>query len=189
MWVVKPEECTRCHAKRNENTVIPIVTCEHKSAQKVNGKDATCTEDGLKAYWHCEDCGKNFADNTCQLEITGDLNAWRKIDALGHDYKAVVTPPTATKKGYTTHICERCHDTYVDSYTDPTGQKEPKKGDINGDGKVNAMDCLLLKGYILKTLKNATAEQIERMDLNGDKTINAVDYALLRAAVLGTKPL
>ena len=63
------------------------------------------------------------------------------------------------------------------------------KGDINGDGKVNAMDCLLLKGYILKTFKNATAEQIERMNVSGDKTINAVDYALLRAAVLGTKVL
>ena len=68
-------------------------------------------------------------------------------------------------------------------------EKEPLAipGDINGDGNVNAMDCLLLKGYILKTFKNADAEQIARMNLNGDKTVNAVDYALLRAAVLGTK--
>ena len=51
------------------------------------------------------------------------------------------------------------------------------------------MDCLLMRGYILKTFKNATAEQIERMNVNGDKTVNAVDYVLLRAAVLGTKTL
>lgn len=68
-------------------------------------------------------------------------------------------------------------------------EKEPLvvSGDINGDGNINAMDCLLLKGYILKTFKNADADQIGRMNLNGDNAINAVDYALLRAAVLGTK--
>ncbi|MBR6917287.1 MAG: hypothetical protein IKN38_03800 [Clostridia bacterium] len=35
-----------------------------------------------------------------------------------HSYSDVVTPPTFTEQGYTTHICE-CGDSYVDSYTDP----------------------------------------------------------------------
>ena len=34
-----------------------------------------------------------------------------------HNYKAVVTPPTCTQKGYTTHTCS-CKDSYVDSDTD-----------------------------------------------------------------------
>lgn len=62
---------------------------------------------------------------------------------------------------------------------------DPSFGDINGDTVVNAMDCLILKGYILKTLKNATDEQIARMDLNGAGGINAMDYAILRSIVLG----
>jgi hypothetical protein len=31
----------------------------------------------------------------------------------------VVTDPTCTEKGYTTHTCSRCNDTYIDSEVDP----------------------------------------------------------------------
>ena len=37
-----------------------------------------------------------------------------------HDYKAVVTAPTCTEQGYTTHTCE-CGASYVDAYTDALG--------------------------------------------------------------------
>ena len=37
-----------------------------------------------------------------------------------HSYKAVVTAPTCTAKGYTTHTCA-CGDSYVDTYTDALG--------------------------------------------------------------------
>ena len=37
-----------------------------------------------------------------------------------HSYKAVVTAPTCTEKGYTTHTCS-CGDSYVDTYTDALG--------------------------------------------------------------------
>ena len=37
-----------------------------------------------------------------------------------HSYTAVVTPPTCTEKGYTTHTCS-CGDSYVDTYTDALG--------------------------------------------------------------------
>ena len=37
-----------------------------------------------------------------------------------HDYKDVVTPPTCTEKGYTTHTCS-CGDSYVDTYTNSLG--------------------------------------------------------------------
>ena len=37
-----------------------------------------------------------------------------------HSYTAVVTPPTCTEKGYTTHTCA-CGDSYVDTYTDALG--------------------------------------------------------------------
>ena len=37
-----------------------------------------------------------------------------------HSYTAVVTPPTCTEKGYTTHTCA-CGHSYVDTYTDALG--------------------------------------------------------------------
>ena len=37
-----------------------------------------------------------------------------------HSYDAVVTAPTCTEKGYTTHTCS-CGDSYVDTYTDALG--------------------------------------------------------------------
>ena len=39
-----------------------------------------------------------------------------------HDYEAAQTfAATCTEQGYTTHTCEICGDSYVDSYTEPTG--------------------------------------------------------------------
>ncbi len=48
-------------AVEQAETVIPA---SHKLT-KVDAKDATCTEDGNKAYWTCEHCGKYFlSDDT-----------------------------------------------------------------------------------------------------------------------------
>ena len=70
--------------------------------------------------------------------FTGTESAWNSIaigianDALEnanihynyvshtHSYKAIVTAPTCTAKGYTTHTCS-CGDSYVDTYTDALG--------------------------------------------------------------------
>ena len=42
------------------------------------------------------------------------------VEAHEHSYTAVVTPPTCTEKGYTTHTCA-CGDSYVDTYVDALG--------------------------------------------------------------------
>ena len=42
------------------------------------------------------------------------------VEAHEHSYTAVVTPPTCTDKGYTTHTCS-CGHSYVDTYTDALG--------------------------------------------------------------------
>ncbi|MBQ3216020.1 MAG: metallophosphoesterase, partial [Oscillospiraceae bacterium] len=38
-----------------------------------------------------------------------------------HNYVAVVTEPTCTAQGYTTHTCSACGDSYVDTYVEPLG--------------------------------------------------------------------
>ena len=44
------------------------------------------------------------------------------ITKLGHKYESVVTAPTCAEKGYTTHTCSVCGDSYVDTYVDATGK-------------------------------------------------------------------
>ena len=69
--------------------------------------EPTCTEAGLTEGEHC---------TRCDYKVTQD-----KIEALGHNYTSVVTKPTCLEKGYTTHTCERCNDSYVDNYVDALG--------------------------------------------------------------------
>ena len=45
---------------------------------------------------------------------------FRCVEAHEHSYTAVVTAPTCTAKGYTTHTCA-CGDSYVDTYVDALG--------------------------------------------------------------------
>ena len=64
--------------------------------------EPTCTETGLTEGSHC---------SVCQAVIV----AQNVVPALDHDYVAVVTAPTCTTDGYTTHTCSRCNDSYTDS--------------------------------------------------------------------------
>ena len=56
-----------------------------------------------------------------------------EITVDGHVYVSVVTKPTCTEQGYTTHTCEICGDSYVDSYIDANGHTFPAewKSDAN----------------------------------------------------------
>ncbi|MBR2296294.1 MAG: leucine-rich repeat protein, partial [Clostridia bacterium] len=58
-----------------------------------------------------------------------------------HTYTAVITEPTCLTAGYTTHTCI-CGESYVDTYTDPTGHKYTPM--------VTEPTCLL-KGYTTYT--------------------------------------
>jgi len=91
-------DCVNCDHYETRNT-------EALGHDKVkhNAKAATCTEKGWKAYETCSRC---------------DYTTYVEIPAIGHNYSSVVTPPTTTSEGYTTHTCDRCGDSYVDSYVD-----------------------------------------------------------------------
>ncbi len=68
----------------------------------------TCVETGLTEGSHCETCG----------EV---LVAQQILDAIGHQYSSVVTEPTCTESGYTTHSCGNCGATYTDNHVDALG--------------------------------------------------------------------
>jgi hypothetical protein len=83
-----------------------VAATGHKFGAWTVTTDPTCTEKGEERR-DCEDC---------------DHFETREVEAIGHDYEAVVTNPTCTEKGYTTHTCH-CGDSYVDSYVEATGHK------------------------------------------------------------------
>ena len=59
------------------------------------------------------------------------------------------------------------------------------KGEVNGDGKVDAFDYMLLKGIYLKT-KQATELMLKAGDVSGNKIIDPVDYLRVKSHVLKT---
>lgn len=63
------------------------------------------------------------------------------------------------------------------------------KGDLNMDGVINSIDCVLLKRiilgfYINSTPDNKTLDIYNNADTNNDGLINSIDYALLKRHVL-----
>ncbi len=53
-------------------------------------------------------------------------------------------------------------------------------GDVNGDGIVDAFDCLIVKGIYFETYE-ATEDELARADINGDGEIDMFDYLEVKA--------
>ena len=66
-----------------------------------------CENTGLTEGSHCGLCGAVLVEQTV-------------VPANGHSYESVITPPTCTEEGFTTHTCH-CGDTYTDDIVAATG--------------------------------------------------------------------
>ncbi|WP_448915237.1 leucine-rich repeat protein, partial [Eubacterium ramulus] len=127
----KVRKCSRCAYSETEE----IEATGHDYEAVVT--DPTCTEKGYTTYT-CKVCGDSYVSE--EVEALGhDLGEWtvskeascieagekvrkcsrcdysetEEIEAIGHDYEAVMTAPTCTEAGYTTYTCKVCGDTYV----------------------------------------------------------------------------
>ena len=102
------------------------IAAKGHTAVKVDGKAATCKEEGFKDYYNCSVCGKNFTDETCATEIA-DLDAWKagdgKIAAKGH---VAATEWNSDENGHW-HNCETCGE--------KMNETAGVHADENGDGK------------------------------------------------------
>lgn len=61
--------------------------------------DPTCTEQGYTLHTCNQNAEKSYKDNY--------------TDALGHDYKGVITPATCKDAGKVENVCQRCNDTQL----------------------------------------------------------------------------
>ena len=57
-------------------------------------------------------------------------------------------------------------------------------GDVNGDGKVNTMDYILIRKHILKN-PSLTGNELKKADVNSDGKVNSADYIIVRKTILG----
>lgn len=83
--------------------------------------DATCTEDGTVAYWHCETCNKNFDAVTGGNELASIVDSTKL--ALGHDLKDVgskIANCATGVAGNEAHKkCNRCNSLFDTDGTTP----------------------------------------------------------------------
>lgn len=113
-------------SKVTGDVVYTAVWREHVHTEVIDKAVApTCTETGLTEGKHCSVCN----------EVLVPQNV---VDALGHDYDAVVTTPDCVNGGYTTYTCTVCGDEYV-------ADKVASKGHIAGEAVVEnyiTADCV-----------------------------------------------
>lgn len=111
--------------KSGESSPTITVNFVDHNYKSVAAKDATCTEDGNKAYRKCSRCGKMLAGTSGTTETTADA---MKLTALGHDMKKTdASVASCTETGNNEYYtCDRCHKVYKDAEgaTETTVEKE-----------------------------------------------------------------
>ena len=102
---LKHEECTVCHAVRNENTIMNRLEHKH-NIEKFETVQATCTESGIPGHWYCTICNAAFTDKEGKYSIA-EVGT---TSPLGHSYGGYFTgkEPTCKETGYMYRECIRC---------------------------------------------------------------------------------
>lgn len=96
------ETCYTCKAERNHDTVVEKLT---HSPKKVEGKEATCTEDGVLEHFYCKNCKKYYESNNGKAGDKIDANSIT-IPALGHTFGGEWV---ADATGHW-HVCTLCEE-------------------------------------------------------------------------------
>lgn len=120
------ERACACGEKETE----AIEAAGHSFVTYISDENATCTEDGTKTA-KCERC--NETDTVTDAETK-----------LGHSYTSVVTDPTCTTNGITTHTCSVCGDVYTDNEIVASGH-------VAGESKVVTEPTCTTGGYTTYT--------------------------------------
>ncbi|MBR6950308.1 MAG: discoidin domain-containing protein [Oscillospiraceae bacterium] len=161
--------CTVCG--RSETESIPAPGHDYQALITA----PTCTEGGYTSHT-CSRCGDSYTDSetnplghrwgawtvSAPSTCTGSGTQTRvclndpshtqshAVPALGHDYQAVITAPTCTEGGYTSHTCSRCGDSYADSET-------PASGHAWGEWKTVTEPTCTQKGSAVRICANDSA--------------------------------
>lgn len=129
--------CSVCNSELSRTHHITDATGhEEGEAVEENYIAATCTEAGsYDMVVYCTVCQKVISKTSHTLE------------AIGHNYESVTTDATCTEKGYVTHTCKNCGDSYQDAWVDALGHTE---GEAVKKNEITAT-CTEKGGYDLVT--------------------------------------
>ena len=61
-------------------------------------------------------------------------------------------------------------------------------GDANGDGKINSIDYVKIRKYIMKT-SSLSGSYMEAADVNKDGKVDSLDYVKLRKYIMNTSSI
>ncbi len=156
----------------------------HHFADYVSQQDATCTTDGTKIAT-CENCSVTDTKPDVGSRLGHDMGEWvtitepgcvtkgtqqsdctrceyfetQPVAAVGHRHEAVVTAPTCTEQGYTTHTCH-CGDSYKDSYVSASGHSLEKHDE-------QAPTCVAPGWEAYKSCKNCDYTTYKEIEATG----------------------
>lgn len=146
---------------------------------KIEGKDATCTENGYMEYYRCS-CGLYYSDKNRTQTIT-DVNKWKTADgtikANGHNFFfswSTEVRGSDTENGLEKNACIDCD--YAEHRVIMT--RKYAFGDVNLDGAVTAADARLAL-RISVNLEHPESKKIKQADYNEDDTVTAADARLI----------
>ena len=146
----------------NEYTIVTLPKIAHTAGEWEVIEPATCSKCGTKAK-KCIGCGK--------VMETAD------VEMLKHSYVDIVTPPTPTAQGYTTHKCSACGYQYIDSYTDYVEENpteisvESKSATIGSTFTVNVF-VENNKGFTYLELTPVIPEQVQLISVKNGNLIS-----------------
>ena len=198
---VDGEQTLKCANCDYETTEILKAT-GHQSITAKDGKDPNCTTVGYEAYWQCGDCNVMFSDAEGKTIITDRV----VIPATGHDYNwdggNVITEPTCTAKGYTTHICRVCDFEMKDTYTDMASHTEVIDAAVpatcTATGLTEGKHCSVCNAELVKQQETQMVPHTEVIDaavpatctetgLTEGKHCSVCNEVLVKQEVVGAK--
>ena len=132
-----------------------------------------------------------FAGSSAQPQYTVAVSAGEKS---GEKYTAVYDIPEVAPGTYTMQVSKKNHVTRAYTVTVSGDAKTQNAeiwllGDVNGDGRVNAMDCTRLFTHVNKTQPLTDAYALKCADVYRDSRVNAMDCTRLFTHVNKTQPL
>ena len=183
------EKCSVCGMLISEQQTV---SAKGHHATKTDGTPATCETDGVLEHYECDDCGKIFADDKCEIEIKDAT-----IKAFGHAYKE--WEPAGNNKHK--KVCENdpshvvtvdCSYGKISDFTDGTGhyltcsicggtsEKRPHDFKYLIEGDEHWTECTTCE-YVSDKVAHAPAKlevQVVGEKLYGGRTISLSDLAV-----------
>lgn len=170
-------ECSACHCKKDIATHTFAQAHDESShwsecsvCHKTNGDKGAHTN--MKNKHICDTCGRKLSDHeggtaTCSEKAICTICGEKYGDFAEHSFSEWKT----NAEGKRTKVCSACGKVANFMY-----------GDLNYDGKVNAIDLTILRRYLARYSDKI---DIAVADFNGDGKVNTLDLMLLRRFIVG----